>query len=557
MKISASAAAKIQGQPQSALESLVEISSAWWGRPDHASQRAHGTQPVSATWLANLELYGPVSVKANVDADDTETSTLHVSAHCTMHVPYFSLFMWPLLKSGLRKHVRSLVSAARDAAEGSDAPDARLTQETPATPATQAPGQNSWDKRPWWAPPCDVTPDEITIIATLCFITFIAAYCGALVTQAVNPIAQTFHANDAELGVALAITRVGTLLSLAGAILADKTGRRRILVWSTTALLVATAVSALSPNLTTFVVLQLVVRGLVNLIIVVSLIALTEQAPERARAYSLALASLAGGLGFGVGAVLLPVTDFDIDAWRLLFAIAALALFAMRGVGRRLPESYRFVNLKARKAKTGRVREVFDRYYRKRFLLLLVCGFFTAMLAAPSSQFTNRFLSHEQGFSATDILLLKTIVSPLALVAVVVGGRLAESKGRRVIAVWATTVAIIADAIFFTSGGLGLWIAFGITASAGSLSTPAWSALGTEMFPTEVRGSANGALLVMSVIGSVIGLLVVGALSNPLGSIGLGIAIVAIGPLLSTLILVPKLPESMGVDLDMISPPEV
>ena len=99
-----------------------------------------------------------------------------------------------------------------------------------------------------------------------------------------------------------------------------------------------------------------------------------------------------------------------------------------------------------------------------------------------------------------------------------------------------------------------LWVASGVgdlLLACGSL------AIGTqniELFPTETRGTSNGLVVVVGVMGSILGLQTAGALSDPLGGLGPPLAICAAGTLLAALVVVPFLPETNRLDLDEISP---
>ncbi len=102
-----------------------------------------------------------------------------------------------------------------------------------------------------------------------------------------------------------------------------------------------------------------------------------------------------------------------------------------------------------------------------------------------------------------------------------------------------------------------LWAMLLVSTAAGALAGPALAAFNTEMFPTEVRGTAGAALLLCGVTGSVVGLVVAGALSDPLGGIGPAVAVTAMAPLVAAVLLLPRLPEARGRKLDEVSPPEV
>ena len=69
---------------------------------------------------------------------------------------------------------------------------------------------------------------------------------------------------------------------------------------------VANGVAALAPNLVVFTASQVVMRGFASGGLIVAGIAAVEEAPEGARAYSVALLGLAGGFGYAFAVTLLP-----------------------------------------------------------------------------------------------------------------------------------------------------------------------------------------------------------------------------------------------------------
>ena len=110
---------------------------------------------------------------------------------------------------------------------------------------------------------------------------------------------------------------------------------------------------------------------------------------------------------------------------------------------------------------------------------------------------------------------------------------------------------------FFLGGGALLWIAptFAIVAAAcGGL---ALGTLDAELFPTEVRGTSNGFLLVCAVAGSAVGLVLATQLKDVVGGLGPGIAVCGIAPLIAAFFVVPRLPETVARRLDDVSPSEV
>jgi MFS family permease len=266
---------------------------------------------------------------------------------------------------------------------------------------------------------------------------------------------------------------------------------------------------------------------------------------------------MASGAGFALGAGLLPIADLAGGVWRVLFGLAALGLLLVPGLARRLPETGRYAALSARAA-ASRARELIDPVYGGRFFIAAALGFLLGFFGSPSLQFTNRYLSDVRGYSGIGIFALRGVTQGIpALIAILAGGLLAESRGRRVVASRATLALGLSSAVFFLTGGAMLWIAMLVATIAGAMSGPALTAFNTELFPTEVRGRAGAVLLAVSVVGAAAGLLLVGYLADPIGDVGKAVAITCIAPVIVAVLLIPRLPEARGRALDEISPPEV
>ncbi len=135
-----------------------------------------------------------------------------------------------------------------------------------------------------------------------------------------------------------------------------------------------------------------------------------------------------------------------------------------------------------------------------------------------------------------------------------VGGRLAEIRGRRPVAGIALAVATGTQMIFFLTGGVSLWLMSAVSIFMAGAGGIALGTLDAELFPTEVRSTSNAMLYVVGVIGSATGLLLAGDLSHHLGGIGKSVALTGVGSFLVALLVIPLLPESAARTLDEISP---
>ena len=310
-------------------------------------------------------------------------------------------------------------------------------------------------------PPVPFTTEQAARLAALAFVALVANFCGGLLTQNGDAVTDTFHQSDEALGLALAIARIGVLVSLVVIALADRLGRRKLILFSLAGACVANAVAGLAPSFEVFTGAQLFTRAFVNACLVVAGIAAVEEAPEGARAFATAMYALALGVGIALGVIFLPFADLGNYGWRISFLVSAGALFFLPFIGRQLRETQRYTTLVGQTVQRGRLREVFASTYRARFLLLGLVAFVTNVFIAPSSQLTNRYLTRAHDFSNSDVAGFRTVTAGLpGLIGVLLAGRLAESRGRRPVAIVGLLVATAFQMVFFVaSDDALLWVA--------------------------------------------------------------------------------------------------
>jgi MFS family permease len=254
---------------------------------------------------------------------------------------------------------------------------------------------------------------------------------------------------------------------------------------------------------------------------------------------------MTAALGAGGAVILLPLADLAPWAWRIIYVVPLLALPPFLKVARQIPESRRFTRPHGRATLAG---------HRGRLLLLASASFFGLMFLAPASQFQNEFLREEQGFSAIWITLFTLSTNTPAGIGIVVGGRMADVRGRRLVG----TIGTLGGAAFFvlayqTHGPL-LWVLTLVGTIIAASTVPALGVYGPELFPTSLRGRANGLITLAGVLGSGTGLALEGWMSDRWGRIGPGIAVLGIGPLVVAALVVLLYPETANLELEDLNP---
>ena len=222
-----------------------------------------------------------------------------------------------------------------------------------------------------------------------------------------------------------------------------------------------------------------------------------------------------------------------------------LGLLLLPGIARRLPESQRFTRPHV---------EVGLGTHTSRFWLLAAALFLTNLLVAPASLFGNRYLDDELGFSAAKITLFTVLTATPAAIGVMAGGHLADVHGRRKVGAIATGIGgLLAASVFFVSGA-PLWIIAFVSGIVNGLAIPALGVYGPELFPTSLRGRANGLIGTCGLAGSGVGLLAAGFGSDTFGRLGPVMAMLAIGPVAVAFLVLKAFPETAHRELEELNP---
>ncbi|MCW2719170.1 MAG: transporter [Pseudonocardia sp.] len=161
----------------------------------------------------------------------------------------------------------------------------------------------------------------------------------------------TTHLDTSLTGIAFAVSAMylGLLVgSLVAGQAGDRYGRRSTLAWGMAATALFSALAALSPNITTLVILRFLTGIGLGAIYIGIVVYLTELFPARRRGLSLAVGVAIGTIGSVLLTVLARVVvPMGENGWRIVYAVGLLGLLAVPAC-RRLPESPRWLLARGR-----------------------------------------------------------------------------------------------------------------------------------------------------------------------------------------------------------------
>ncbi|HJL99271.1 MAG: MFS transporter [Acidimicrobiales bacterium] len=401
---------------------------------------------------------------------------------------------------------------------------------------------------PFWAPPDHLGQRATTIFSTLCAIALLSGFLSNAPAETHTYAADEFRVNQLSQGLLGALIRVGTLLAIGFAVLADRHGRRRILAWAMAFGIAFSCAAALAPSIEIFAVCLVVVRTSNATLGAIIVVFALEELPAGSRAWGLSVLGLSAALGAGFVVWAQPVADVAEWSWRLIFLIPVLMIPLIVGTVRRLPESRRFIN-----HVTGLK---LSNYWRP---LALLGGtyFLLGLFLSPIDWFRNEYLRDEHGFSALDVSLFVVTTATPGGIGLYIAGRVADLRGRRIVVGVATVLGLGFTTIFFNSSGVLLWplALAAITLASGLL--PAIGVYRAEMFPTAVRARAATIVGAIGVVGGSIGIVAAGWMRLRWGSFGPAMTVLWVGPLIAAVIVWKRFYEGTRQELETLNPEDI
>jgi MFS family permease len=405
--------------------------------------------------------------------------------------------------------------------------------------------------RGWWAPPDRLDVTQVLVLGLLAAASMSAAFVNTVFTQTANFAADDFGVGDTGIGIGGAAVRAGIILALPAAVVADRLGRRRVIVVVAWLGPLLSVLGALAPGFVVLVATQTLARPMgIALAFLIGVVA-AEEMPRNTRAYAISVLAMSSGIGAGVAVLSLRFADLGDSGWRLVYLMAALWCLVALDLTRRLPETRRFA---AARDEVEETHAPVPRLDRARLMLLGGVAFAGNLFIAPVSFFQNRYLTDVHDFSGGKIAIFSIAIGTPAGLGLIVGGRIADTAGRkRLIAIVlpASTAAFVGA---YSVGGAPLWV---LTLCGGLLASAAYPALAVyraELFPTRNRSRAAGLVTASALVGGIIGLVLTGGLLDASWSYGAVMGTLAIGQLVVTVLVVTAYPETAHRELEELNP---
>lgn len=408
-----------------------------------------------------------------------------------------------------------------------------------------------------------LTPGERRLVAVLGTTALIHSYDVALLSLALPQIQAGLGIADAEAGRLLGFVGLGAIPALFLALLADRFGRRRLLLGTIVGFTLCTVLSAFARTAWEFAALQFLARAFIVAEDMVAIVVIAEELSPRLRGLGFGLLSAFGGLGHGVAALLFSGVNALPFGWRALYVFGVVPILLIAWLRRGLPETRRFAaSARARAAAAERgdavagvlapLRALATRDPRRlAAFVLTVLPFFAAVSPALSLQ--SKFLQDVHGWAPGDVAMLYLGAGGVTIVSRLAAGVASDRFGRRRVMMLGLPFLAAGILLFYDASGPAMVAGWSLMVASMVGVELLFDAIGAELFPTAYRSTASGVRAVSSRLGAFLGLSLQGALLPLSGSFGLSVSLLVPGLVVTLVGLAVFLPETARLELETIS----
>jgi MFS transporter, putative metabolite:H+ symporter len=421
--------------------------------------------------------------------------------------------------------------------------------------------------KPWWAwiffyspVPPGITAQQWVMLGALGATYLINSYDLGVLNLALPQIQESFELSEEDVGKLAAVVRLGVLPALALNVIADRVGRRRLLLLTIYGFTLCTFLTAFVRTPYEFAVLQLLARTFVYTEEMLAIVVVTEVLAPHARGWGIGLMIAFGALGHGLSAVAFSLVEVLPFGWRALYVVGIVPLLVIAWLRRSLEETERFrVSAERRGATTqpwlAPLKLLLTRY-PGRLAALCFAVLPVSFATGTAIQFQSKHLQQVHGYAPSDVSALLLLGGPVAIMGGLLFGRASDRFGRRRVLSVAITASVVSTIAFYNGSGALLPLFWVVAIFSNFGMDVLFSALGSELFATAYRSTASGLRSIFSTVAIAAGLAVEGTLYLALGSHAAAITAMAWCALAGPVILLAFVPETAQRELEEIAPDE-
>lgn len=354
--------------------------------------------------------------------------------------------------------------------------------------------------------------------------------------------------SEGEMSLMLGLARLAAFAALPIGWLGDHRGRRRPFLIAITLVVIGGSAAGLAFEAWQFGMSHALLRTGTAAASALAVVILAETVSAPIRAYAISFFGAAVSLGSGLALMVLPLADGGGEAWRIPHLLVAVGFLLLPFLIRFVPES----KVYSEQPEGGHWRELTSGPWARRFWTVVVVNLLASAYGAVGAAFSTERLIEDVGLTTGSTVLVLLIGGTMGGIGFFIGGHLADAWGRRRTSILSLLLTIVGGVALYSSTSVPVIVVAAMVSAFGTFAfVPSGGSHRAELFPTELRSSANTAASNSGLVGSAIGLISgiytidTFGLSNTVYLLAVGVAVAAL--------LTATLDETRGQDLTAVT----
>jgi MFS family permease len=371
-------------------------------------------------------------------------------------------------------------------------------------------------------------------------------------------IAKSFNLGESGIATLFAWISISAIGALGLSRMIDRLGRRRMLLVSMAGTSVSALAAAVATNYAAFALCEIALFAFIGATISGGVVILAEELPIELRARGQSWGGLGLGLGGGLCLTLMPMVTSH-HSWRWMLVLAAvMGVVALRRAARVITESGRWQRAAASgTTASSSFYDAFGKLYRRRAITVLFCSLLGNIAGIAASSWAYFHLVSVVGLKPGLASGLMLVGGGVGMLGFPLGARGCERYGR-IPTIFVASVMTSLGAVAFYWGPptdlplRWLWIevtycCFTAGLSAGQVGG---NSLGTELFPTAIRGAMMGWYSLIGAAASITAQTLIAVLATRVGGLSIVVGYLSLLALPNAIIVALTLPETRGLSLE-------
>ena len=405
-----------------------------------------------------------------------------------------------------------------------------------------------------------LTRPQWKVLGLLSAAEFFDHYDMGIMSLALLQIQAGLSIPEESVGLLAGLVRLGAVPAFAFAVLADRMGRRRLLLITILGFTVSTFATSMVQTAEQFVALQFISRMFIYAETMLAAVVLAEELDAEHRGWGIGMLGALGALGHGLSAIVFGFVEWLPFGWRAMYAIGFLPMAFLAWFRRSLPETKRFKEQQSQRRDRGDWLDWFHpitqlvRMYPRRLAALCAAVFPLDFVIITAVTLMAKTLQEVHGYAPGEVTLLYIVGGAFGILGNLAAGVLSDRLGRRRVVVFLIVLAAFSFYGFYNLSGwiiVPIWIAQVFSTMGLSV---LFKAMGSELFPTSYRSTAAGVRTIAGILGAFTGLYLEGPLYELTGSHAGAITLMLPILVIPAFVVMAFLPETATRELEDISP---